>query len=711
MEKILKNGSSPFLFAMPLFFCVYCYSGIVMDAILYVTQYVYSVDPARFVGDPAFEFGNQDSFGFFSPIFGIFIEYFGVAKGCLVYTFVAQFAWMLIAVLMIKQLLRLTSQRLWFLPITILFVALLANGMPFSHIRWFQYVPLYACSRSLSAVFGVGALALLFAQKRVLSLLLILVGTSIHPITAGWCLPFWLFYFFPKTRIPILLSSLLFPFSFLLHFGRFDLLSEDWLSRPLAFAPNYETISRFVLLVVFWGILARHSLNEQVRRISISLFLVSIIAFYWDVWGGYGEHVLLYQVQPWRAVWLLSLVAVPVAMSLVKDIIRNVKRKKEITTHDLALILLIVSFVALRNVVIVSAVAGLLLLKEKRTVGLKGLALTFTFFLLGGYLVQQYHTWCLQGFSPLIGYDYQEIYRLRDSLLVYQFVFSLGFTMYFLKQRKIIYALLLIVSVVMSRFMLLPLLPLFLCFFPRQNRLRYWGGASIIFVLSLFDGLIDVETRRQTMLGGMPLSFPWICFATTVSFVVIYLSKRWSYFGIVVWLLICSIVATWNYSSSINQCLGRELHLDDYLHETIFPQVKERGKMLFYVSGDYASEPRLRFMTGSYFTASIDIGGIFNRNHYRTALQRSHLLYKKERDLRSKKFYTFAEITDKFADVDTLTDRTAYLCAEGEISHLVTDKAVLSFVLKDSTMVEGNEKVYLYGCPSEQKNFYGYENN
>lgn len=700
MKKILKSGSMPFLFAVPLFFCVCCYSGIVMDAILYVTQYVHSVNPARFMGDPAFEFGNQDSFSFFSPIFGVFIEFFGVAKGCLVYTFVAQFAWVLVAVLMIKQLLRLTLQRLWFLPITILFVALFANGMPFSHIRWFQYVPLYACSRSLSAVFGVGALALIFAQKKVLSLLLVLVGTLIHPITAGWCLPLWLFYFFPKTRVPVLVLSLIFPFTFLLHLGRFDVLSEDWLPRPLAFAPNYETISRFVLLVVFWGVLAWRSLNGQVRRISISLFLVSIIAFYWDVWGGYGEHVLLYQVQPWRAVWLPSLVAVPLAMSLAKDFIRKVKRKKEITSHDLALILLIVSFVAPRNVVLVSVVAGLLLLKEKRTVDLKGLALAFAVFLLGGYLVQQYHTWCLQGFSQFIGYDYQEIYRLRDSLLVYQFVFSLGFIVLFLKQRKIMYALFLVVSVVMSRFMLLPLLPLFLHFVPRQNKLRYWGGASIIFVLSLLDGLIDVETRRQTMLGGMPLSFPWVCFATTVSFAVIYLSRWSSRYGIVVWLLICSIVAAWNYSSSVNQCLGRELHLDDYLHETIFAQVKERGKMLFYVSGDYVSEPRLQFMTGSYFTASIDIGGIFNRNHYRTALERSHLLYKKERDLQSEKFYTFTEIINKFADVDTLMDRVAFLCAEEEILHLVSDKAALPFVLEDSTMIVNDEKIYLYACPS-----------
>ena len=211
MVKILKNKYLPFLFAVPLFFSVYHYSGIVVDAILYVTQYVHSLNPARFLGDPAFDFGNQGSLGFFSPILGLFVEPLGVTLGAFVYTLVVQFSWIVAAVFMVKSLLRLTWQRLWVLPVTILFVMVFSNGIGFAHIRWFQYVSVYACSRSLSVVIGVVALALLFSKKNLLSLLFIIAGTAVHPITAGWCLPFWMFFLFPKTRVPVVALSLLFP--------------------------------------------------------------------------------------------------------------------------------------------------------------------------------------------------------------------------------------------------------------------------------------------------------------------------------------------------------------------------------------------------------------------------------------------------------------------------------------------------------------------
>lgn len=698
MVEVLKNKYLPFLFAVPLFFSVYHYSGIVVDAILYVTQYVYSIDPERFLGDPAFEFGNQDSLGFFSPIFGLFLETMGVAKGAFVYTLLMQFAWVVCAVFMIKQLLQLVGQRLWILPVTILFFVIFANGMGFSHIRWFQYVPLYACSRSLSVVLGIGALSLIFAQKRTLSLVLILAGTTVHPITAGWCLPFWMFYFFPKTRTPILLVSIVFPLTFIIHKGALDLFPKDWLARPLSFAPDYEVLSRYILLLVFEWALFRKSVNVQVRKIAKSLILLTVVAFYWDVWSGYGEHIFLYQVQPWRAVWLPSLVAAPLGVCFVKDVTLKVIKRKAITSHDFAMLLLVVSFLATRNIFVISFVAVVVLLKREAEMPLRMVALFSSGLIFGGYLVQQYHTWCLQGFKAFLGYDYQDAYHLRDSFLVYQLVFAVGYIVFFLNQKKFVLAVLVASFVFLSRFMLLPLLPLYLYFFPKESRVKYWGGAALIIVLVLFDGLLDVETRRMTLWGALPLCFLWVCVATVASLVAIYLSKRFSYIGIAIWLSVCSVIATANYYTDFMSRLEIERPLDQYLHHPIFSQVAERGRMLFFVSGAFISEPRLQFMTGSYFTSSIDIGSIFNKDHYRVALERSHLLYQKDRALQSDKFYDYVEIVSKLADADTLIDRVSFLCGMNEITHLVTDKVGLPFVVEDSTLVNGGQKTYLYGC-------------
>lgn len=699
MYFYLKHKYLPFLFAVPLFFSVYHYGGIVMDAILYVTQYVFSIDPSRFLGDPAFEFGNQDSMGFFSPILGIFIEWMGVSEGAFVYTVAMQFAWIIGAVFMIKALMRLTRQRLWILPVTILFVAFFANGMPFSHIRWFQYVPLYACSRSLSMVLGISGLALLFGRKRGLSLLLIIAGTLVHPITAGWCLPFWVFYLFPITRIPVLVFSIVFPATFLLHQGVFDLLSEDWLARPLAFASDYEVASRFILLMVFFCMQTRLSKSREVKRISISMSLLLLIAFYWDVCGGYGEHVLLYQAQSWRAVWLPSLIAVPLGICVAKDSFKRIKRNRVIGTHDFAWLMLIISFAAPRNIILISAIAAVLLIRKNKQLVLKKIAFIFAGFVLVGYLVQQYHTWCLQGLGSFFGYNYQDFYRIRDSFLVYQLVLSVFFVFYFLKNKRVPLAAALVFYMFFSQFMLLPLLPLFVFCFPKLDKRKLWGGIVLIFVLTLFDGMFDVAARRQSLFGGFPLSFPYVLITTMVSLLVIYWKSRFSYSVTVIWLSLCSIFAMVHYGLPCANILKRENQLNEFLHKLVFPQVKVRGDMLYYVSGNYVGEPRLQFMTGTYFTGSVDIGGIFNKKHYRTALERSHLLYKKELDPQSQKFYTISDILNKFANADTLADRVSFLCGNNEISHIVTDKIDLPFGVEDSIMTRNNQKIFLYGCP------------
>ena len=130
MINVLKN--LPFLFAIPLFFCVHHYNGIIIDATLYITQYVHSIDPSRFLQDPAFEFGSQGNFGCFSRFFGLFLESFGVDGGAFVYTFLMQLLWIVLAVFLIRVLIQHLQNRLWMLPITILFVGIFAHGMQFS---------------------------------------------------------------------------------------------------------------------------------------------------------------------------------------------------------------------------------------------------------------------------------------------------------------------------------------------------------------------------------------------------------------------------------------------------------------------------------------------------------------------------------------------------------------------------------------------------
>ena len=700
LTGILKNRWLPFLFAIPLYFSFCHYEGLVCDAILYVTQYVYSIDPLRFWGDPAFEYGNQDSLGFFSPIFGIFLEWFGVTTGAFVYTILMQFSWIIAVVGVVKSLLRRINQSIWVLPVTIIVLFFFAYGIEFSHIHFFRYVELYACSRSLSVILGLGAITLLLNQKKFLSLLIIVVGTVVHPITAGWCLPFWLFYFFPKSRIPVLVMALIFPVSFLLHSGPFDIFPEDWLSSPLGLKPRYEDVARYIVLLVFFVSLKKITRNEQIKNLSVSSSVLLVISLYWDVWGGCVEHIFLYQVQTWRAVWLPSIIAVPLGTCFVKDSLRKVAKGGAISTSDLGVIILLLSFLAPRNIIVVSAAAALLVMMGTKKIPLKAWVMMLLLSLLASFLVQQYITWFLQGLPSFLDVTYTDLYPVRDSFLFYQFCFSVPFAVYFFKKKSYVATILLVLSIFFAHFMLLPVLALFFHFFPKENRLKFFGGAMIIVVLMLFDGLIDIDARRATLIEGMHRFFPWICAALTMSLLSIDISRRISYCGIAIWLVICTLVAVLCYNHYSENWFKNESQIDKYLHESIFPQVRERGKILFCVSGEFELEPRLQFLTGSYLSRSTLVGGVFNKEHYRMGLERSNLIYYRESNPNTVDFFVLTDVLKKLADVDTLIDRTYFLCDIDEITHLVSDRAPLPFVKEDSTMVNESQKVYLYGCPS-----------
>ena len=468
----------------------------------------------------------------------------------------------------------------------------------------------------------------------------------------------------------------------------------------MAFKPEYADISRYILLIAFFLALAKKMENEEIRKISISSAVLLIISLYWDIWGGIGEHIFLYQVQTWRAVWVPSIIAVPLGICCFKDSLRKIAKGRNVSTSDLGIMILLLSFLASRNIIVVSAVAMLLVMIKARDVSLKTWILVFSSFLFVGFLVQQYLTWFLQGFPSFLDVAYTDLYRIRDTFLFYQFCFSVAFGIYFIKEKKFLSAILLVTSIFLAHFLLLPVLALFLAFFPKEKKLYYFGGAAFVVILMLFDGLVDVDARRMTLIDGMPRCFPWFCISLTVSLLSIALSRRVSYWGISIWLFICVMMAVVFYNSYSVEWREKELHIDKYLHESVFPQVNECGKMLFFVSGEFEVEPRLKFLTGSYLSRSTLVGALFSKEHYRIGLKRSNLIYRREFKPNMEKFYVFSDVLNKIADVDTLIDRTYFLCDLNEITHLVTDRASLPFVKEDSTMVSDSQKVYLYGCPS-----------
>lgn len=698
--RLLKNEYVPFLFAVPLFFFLYQYKGIVMDAVLYVTQYVYSVNPERFAGDPAFAYGNQDSLGFFSPILGLFIKSLGVNKGMFFFTALMHLGWVGASVFMLKSLAKLTRNRFWILPITILFVLLFANAMPIGKVRFFYFAECYACSRTLSIVLAISALALMCSCKKWMSLVFILLGSVVHPLTAGWCLPLWLFYYYPRMRWPIVICSALFPLTFFLHTGKLDLYSEDWMLRPLEYTPSYATVGRFGSLLVFWAFAVKSfSRNNLVLKLSKSMTWVLLIALYWDCWGGFGEHVLLYQSQPWRAVWLGAILAVPLLLLFLKDSVLRIYRTKKVSSLDLALLLVGINLLSSQPLIVVM-VGSIVLLKQKpKIVHERDFLYAFLAFIVMGLFIQQYHIWCLQGFKSFFGYDFHTLCHMRDAALYEQFCLSAVLVVYYLKKRKFLFMAILLLYCVFPQYQLLPLLVIFMRLYRPRSKMQYWGFSFVILLAVLADSLFNSDFRMHKQLNGFPLESWRIALIFLASMFVIYLC-RYTKLVMALFLIVVGATAAVAYDGRNDERKKAESALDGYVEQTVFPQVRERGRILFYVGGALRYEPRLQFMTGSYLSLSSHVGSLFNEQHYKDVKNRYEQIEFEQVDESTFTGVVYQRFVESIlSNQDSLVNRTELLCRKREISHLVTIFSDLPFALLDSTTLKNGTNAYLYACP------------
>lgn len=143
---------------------------------------------------------------------------------------------------------------------------------------------------------------------------------------------------------------------------------------------------------------------------------------------------------------------------------------------------------------------------------------------------------------------------------------------------------------------------------------------------------------------------------------------------------------------------ANEKQMDVFFDEPIFPQVKDRGKMLVVVDCESPIPSRINFLTGAYADASIAVGEIFYKEQFMESNRRRGILLNGRETTANLDMYK-KEIINVYSNLDTLLARVHYLCDEGEITHFVTDYANMPLPKKDSLFLNVKQKnVWLYGC-------------
>lgn len=698
-----------YLCGISLFLAFVRYKGYDFDAALYLLQVVNYLQPERFVNDVPFMFGNQDSFSLFSPIVAIAFKIFGVNIGGMVVTLFSQVALGFSIIALVYRWLKSVDARKWILPVVLLMFALLANkeyGPPGFYLPIFEPV---LVARLFSEVLVIAGLVFFFEKNRYASFVLFVLASLMHPLMGGWTLALWLFYHFPKWRILALIVTLLSPLSGFLHMGRLDFYPSDW--NPIFFRPDWDDVLLYSGLLIFWLVMFRHFKEGKFAGLSINLFWVSLAGFYLQFAGSYFEHVFLFQIQPFRVQWLSTILVIPVFAVFVRDCLENCEKMNLRNYAGIALGLCAIAGCQWTILLLGCLLAIYTPIGRYDKIKLPSrwvkiiFAVGLVFLLVNSTLCNFIQLSIEQG----VGNTNLAVswINIPTYLSIVERILLLLFALICISQKKYGFALIFAIAFCCNGLKILPIVGLILILIPNLHLTMKKFLLACCVSVSFFEVLYSLH--KPNSLEQLPLeNAPVACVVlfvvlTVVSFWLMSIRKdshgRKALVPLVVLLVSLSAWDVYRWDSRNKNVALNEKQMDAFFEETIFPQIKDRGEILFAVDYESPIPSRMNFMTGAYADESIHVGEVFYKEQFLESNRRRNALLRG-----SSRMGNLSKYSDKimrvYHNLDTLFARVNYLCGEGEIMYFATDYANTPLPKEDSVFLEVKQKyVWLYGCP------------
>jgi hypothetical protein len=295
------------------------WSGIWHDGRLYAAQAMHLLYPEQFKNDLFFLFGSQDKFTVFSPLYAAAIKAFGLDSASRLLQVAGSALWLGGAYYLLSGMLR--GVMLW---VALAWLLLLPTD--YDPFKSFCLIEPYLTPRIFAEALTMLAIACLLRGKwRWLGLLLPL-SLATHPLVALAGVLLGLLYLASggiRRKLPLLAAGVL-----VLAGGvALDLIPVQRLLQTMD-AEWYQQVARMTSAVTWDG----WTFGHMASRCAVSFSLVLMAAwlssgwrarFYYCValagalsllatWLGTSvfHNLLVMQIQPWRAMWLVQLVAV-----------------------------------------------------------------------------------------------------------------------------------------------------------------------------------------------------------------------------------------------------------------------------------------------------------------------------------------------------------------------------------------------------------------
>jgi hypothetical protein len=290
------------------------YFGVVQDARFYMLQALHELHPERFATDLYFEFGSQDRFTIFSHIAAPLIAGLGVGSAAFILTVTGALLWLGGLVYLARSLFG-PGRLMWY-------AAAAALALPSTYTT-FSYGEPFVSPRLYAEALTLWALGLAVRGRIVAPLALFAVSALLHPLSTLPGLAFALLYFAlanPRWWVAILCGAgavlaLVFagfePFNALRTVydpAWFDIMKVRDAMALVTQWPGVVAfrIAAFLALVALAWALA----EPRERRVLLCALIVGLGGVLVTYIGGDLAHdVLIVQIQPWRSLWLLALIA------------------------------------------------------------------------------------------------------------------------------------------------------------------------------------------------------------------------------------------------------------------------------------------------------------------------------------------------------------------------------------------------------------------
>jgi hypothetical protein len=404
--------------------------------------------------------------------------------------------------------------------------------------------------------------------------------------------------------------------------------------------------------------------------------------------------------------WLCIVASFVLLAYIFYDVVSGYRETRRFTTRDLAVILIGLTLFSDVHAPEGLVAAIILLLKKNEDVTKKHFLMLGFMYAVLNLLMAAYCYMLVLGASIPYIVNFLLANSLYNRYMIITALVCLICGLLMLRKKDFFRAVLFLLYPFFPQLLLLPIVALAI------PLLKRWQVVAAI-VLIIIDGVwgFPMRTTNISLTLLEKTQFLWAVLFVSV-FVIAWFAKV--KYGLVAKILLFLPVlfavpyamTHWDHRQEKQKI--EESNLDQFKSQMAFPQVKERGKMFYYVNGYMNGDSRLQFLGGNYVDTKSTVGEIFNKNHHKVSTGRlNHLIYKKNEKnaftgirMRDAIMYNFFE--DSLSVLSIFIDRTRYLCSLDEISHLVSDFDNLPFAKQDSLRMNVLDKnVYLYECPQQ----------